>query len=80
MTDNNPTAPAHARPTGRVVRYPIRGALWGLLLGLGAAIYSLLFGVFEISSIVGPVVVIAAGVVLGILWATLAPAKKPKAA
>lgn len=59
----------------RVKRHPIRGAFYGALVGIGVAIYLVLFAVtpFQISTVV-TVVAIAAGV--GLLWGTLAPAKK----
>ena len=59
----------------RVKRHPFRGAFYGALLGIGVAIYLVLFAVtpFSISTMI-TVVAIAAGV--GLLWGTLAPAKK----
>ena len=59
----------------RVQRHPIRGGLYGLLLGLSVAIYLILFAVtpFRISTVVTVVVI---GVVVGGLWGAFAPAKK----
>ncbi len=66
-------------------RYPIRGALWGLLLGLAVA-YFLFFelAVFGFDSLSGVITKFAlvAGVamVVGVLWSFVAPARKPKQA
>ena len=66
-------------------RYPIRGALYGLLLGL--AVWYFLqfeFATFALDSQTGvitrAVIVIVAGMVLGVVWAYVAPARKPKGA
>ena len=66
-------------------RYPIRGALYGLLLGL--AVWYFLqfeFATFALDSQTGvitrAVIVIVAGMVLGVVWAYVAPARKPKEA
>jgi len=66
-----------------VKRYPIRGALYGLLLGL--AVWYFLqfeFATFGFDSIAGvgtrAAIVVVAGMVLGVIWAYVAPARKPK--
>jgi len=66
-------------------RYPIRGALYGLLLGL--AVWYFLqfeFATFGFDSIAGvgtrAALVVLAGMVLGVVWAYVAPARKPKEA
>ena len=67
----------------QIKRYPIRGALYGLLLGL--AVWYFLqfeFATFGLDSLTGvitrAVIVILAGIVLGVVWAYVAPARKPK--
>ncbi len=60
-----------------VRKHPIRGAIWGLLLGLGLAIYSILFAIIPWTDWVPLILVVLAGVVIGVAWAYLAPAKKP---
>lgn len=62
-----------------IKRHPIRGGLYGLILGLGVAIYLVIFSVtpFSVST---AIVVTAIGLVVGILWGLFAPAKKPKGA
>ena len=64
-------------------RYPIRGALYGLLLGL--AVWYFLqfeFATFGFDSVAGvgtrAAIVVVAGMVLGVMWAYVAPARKPK--
>jgi hypothetical protein len=57
--------------------HPIRGILWGLLMGLGATVVAILLKVIPLD-LVWAVVVLAGGIVLGALWSTLGPAKKPK--
>jgi hypothetical protein len=57
-------------------RHPVRGALWGLVLGLGAAL--LLIGQKLIAfGTLPPIRVTVGGVVVGVLWAMYAPAKEP---
>ena len=60
-----------------VRKHPIRGAIWGLLLGLGLAIYAILFAIIPFTDWVPLILVVLAGVVIGVAWAYLAPAKKP---
>jgi hypothetical protein len=66
-------------------RHPIRGALYGLLLGL--AVWYFLqfeFATFGFDTATGvitrAVIVVIAGIVLGVAWAYVAPARKPKEA
>lgn len=68
------TTPA---PATRVKRHPIGGAFNGALVGLAVAIYRVLLSVepFMYESI-GRITAI--GAVLGLLWGTLAPARKVK--
>jgi hypothetical protein len=72
------TASTTSEPDQKVWKHPIRGATWGLLLGLGAAIYLVIFAVVPFGdwAILGLVVLLGIG--LGVVWAHLAPAKKPK--
>ena len=58
-------------------RHPIRGALYGFLIGLGAALFLIGRAVIALGTIT-PIVVIVIGVVLGILWGSFAPAKGAK--
>lgn len=62
-------------PETQVQRHPIRGGLYGISLGIGVAIYLILFAVtpFRISTLVTIVVI---GAVVGIAWGLLAPAKR----
>lgn len=55
--------------------HPIRGAIFGLLTGLGLAIYLIIFKVITLG-LVTPIVVIVASVVLGALWGRFAPARR----
>ncbi|HWM22786.1 MAG TPA: YrzE family protein [Ilumatobacteraceae bacterium] len=65
------TAEAYRKP------HPIRGILWGLLMGIGAAVIAILLKVIPFD-LVWALIVLGAGILLGILWSTLGPAKKPK--
>lgn len=67
------------RPSPRLVRHPVRGALWGLLLGIGAAMFAMLYGLFELLTWTGPIIVVVAGIAVGVLWAMFAPAKRAPA-
>lgn len=57
--------------------HPFRGALWGLMLGVGLALVLVLTTVIYLS-LVPILIVIAAAIVVGILWGQFAPAKPPK--
>jgi hypothetical protein len=57
--------------------HPIRGALWGLMLGIGLA-FVLVFTKVIYLSLVPILIVILAAIVVGILWGQFAPAKPPK--
>ena len=64
-------------------RHPIRGALWGLLLGLGVFIYvTLVFPVIALESlssvITQGVIIVVVVMILSMLWGLYGPAKKPK--
>ena len=63
-----------------VRKHPIRGAIWGFFLGLGVAIYLVLFAVIAFGDWIPFGLCIAAGIALGIVWALFAPAKQPKGA
>ncbi len=57
--------------------HPGRGAWWGLWFGIGLA------GVFVTTTLitlqlVSVLVVVAAGIVLGVLWGSLGPAQPPR--
>ncbi|MGI9623168.1 MAG: hypothetical protein ACR2PK_10060, partial [Acidimicrobiales bacterium] len=61
----------------RVNRHPIRGAMYGISTGIGVAMYLVLFSVtpFRWETII---VILVLGMILGALWGSLAPAKKPE--
>lgn len=68
-----------------VKRHPIRGALYGLLLGLAVWFFlQFQFASFGFDSLGGvitrAVIVIVAGTLVGVVWAYLAPARGPKGA
>ena len=57
--------------------HPIRGILWGFLLGLGATVIAILLKIIPFD-LAWAAIVLGGGIVVGILWSTLGPAKKPK--
>jgi hypothetical protein len=66
-------------------RHPIRGALYGLILGLAIWYFLQIYpGVFGWDSLNGLAIrlgiVVGAGITVGILWAYVAPPRKPKGA
>ena len=63
-----------AEPT--LQRHPIRGFIWGLITGVGVALLLMVFTVIPLSI---PTLGIYAGVsaVLGALWGSFGPPKKP---
>jgi hypothetical protein len=57
--------------------HPIRGIAWGFMMGLGAAVIAILLKIIPFD-LVWALIVLAGGILIGILWSTLGPAKKPK--
>jgi hypothetical protein len=55
-------------------RHPIRGFVWGLVLGLGVALILVNFAVIALGTLT-PWVITLAFAVLGVLWGLFAPAK-----
>jgi hypothetical protein len=70
-------ASMHAQSTSYVKRHPIRGALFGLGMGLGIAMILVGQAVIAFGTL-SPIFVIFGGMVVGILYGTLMPAKGPK--
>ncbi len=66
-----------SEPAQIVTKHPIRGAIWGLLLGLSIAIYAVLFAIIPFGDWIPLGLCVVAGVGLGVLWAYVAPAKGP---
>ena len=67
----------------KVKRYPVRGALYGLLLGLSFAYFAFFqFAMFGFDTLGGVitkfVIIILVGVAIGVLWAYVAPPKRAK--
>lgn len=58
-------------------RRPIRGFIWGLVLGLGVTGLLMVFSIIELS-IPNLIIYTAVVAVLGVLWGLFAPPKKPK--
>jgi hypothetical protein len=61
-----------------IKKHPVRGALWGLLLGFSLAVYAILFAIIPFTDWVPLLLVALVGVAIGVAWAYLAPAKQPK--
>ncbi|MCP3936800.1 MAG: hypothetical protein GY708_15675 [Actinomycetia bacterium] len=60
-----------------VKRHPIRGAIYGVVLGIGLALVAVGRKMITLDSIM-PIVLIVVGIAVGVLWAMFAPAKQPK--
>ncbi|MEM8708844.1 MAG: hypothetical protein AAGE98_20440 [Actinomycetota bacterium] len=58
-------------------RRPIRGLLYGLVLGLGLALLVVGQGIAALGTW-PPFLVLIGGTVFGVLWSTMGPAKAPK--
>ncbi|MFT7474845.1 MAG: hypothetical protein ACI81L_001777, partial [Verrucomicrobiales bacterium] len=58
-----------------VERHPVRGAIWGLILGL--AIYLIIFKVITIGAAI-PIVVIVLSIGAGIAWGKFAPPRSKR--
>lgn len=61
-----------------VTKHRIRGALWGLLLGLSIAIYTVLFSIIAFGDWLPLIGCVLVGVIVGVLWASFAPPKRTK--
>jgi hypothetical protein len=82
-TQGDPQEQAMTSPQIQTKRYPIRGALYGILLGLSAAYFLYFqFAMFPFDSvgavITRMVIILVIGMVIGVIWAYVAPARKPK--
>jgi len=67
----------------RIKRHPLRGAIFGLMLGISAAYFLYFqFAVFGFDTVGGVltrfVIIIVVGMVVGVIWAYVAPPRKPK--
>ncbi len=58
-------------------RHPVRGAFYGIILGLGLALMAIGRKIANLDSVV-PIVLIVVGIILGILWSSFGPAKGAK--
>ena len=60
-----------------IKRHPIRGLLWGILLGLGIALVAVGQGWAALGTL-PPLILFLVGLVVGTLWGMYGPAKAPK--
>ncbi|MGY9073971.1 MAG: hypothetical protein ACKVHU_13620 [Acidimicrobiales bacterium] len=65
--------------TGTAKRHPIRGGLYGIVLGLGLALMVVGRKIVTLDSVL-PIVLVVVGIVIGVLWGMFATAKKPRGA
>ena len=65
------TRPAELR------RHPIRGVLWGLMMGIGLTLVLVISKVIDLDLTMMIVVTVIA-MLAGVLWSTVGPAKQPK--
>jgi hypothetical protein len=70
-TDTPDAPPAAAR---NVEYHWLRGVLWGLCLGIGLAIYAVIFRVIELQLATMGLIVLV-GVVIGVLWSRFGPVR-----
>lgn len=60
-----------------VVRHPIRGMLWGVVLGIGLA-FVLVFSTIIVFARVPVAITIAIGTLGGLLWSVIGPPRTTK--
>ena len=72
VTDDTESA-----PDGEVKRHPIRGALWGIPMGIGLTFFLIGQKVISLGTW-APFLTFLLGIVLGVAWAMFAPPKKAK--
>jgi len=58
-------------------RHPVRGGIWGIPTGLGLGLLAVNSQIFSLS-ITTLVAFAVLGIVIGAVWASFGPAKKPK--
>lgn len=58
-------------------RHPIRGALWGLMMGFGVILLLMVLSIVRLD-IPTAIIYTVVGAVVGLLWGVFAPPKKPK--
>lgn len=76
MSDHTATTGSTATPT-ELHRHPIRGVLWGLVMGIGLTLVLVIAKVIDLDLTMMIVVTVVA-TLLGVLWSTVGPAKEPK--
>jgi hypothetical protein len=76
---SNPTSATISATTKQAVirRHPIRGILWGIVMGIGLTVVLVVTKVIELD-LTMMILVTAIAIVAGVLWSTLAPAKAPE--
>ncbi|MBT8216150.1 MAG: hypothetical protein HKN74_08405 [Acidimicrobiia bacterium] len=57
--------------------HPIRGALWGLMLGLGLAIVLVVTTVIELN-LAQIILAVIVGMAIGVGWSLFGPARRPR--
>ena len=58
-------------------RHPVRGLIWGVIAGLGAGLLLMVLSIVPLS--IPTLIYITVGMaVFGVVWGSVAPAKKPK--
>ncbi len=60
--------------TSTMVRHPIRGGVYGFVLGLGLALMAIGRKIVDLDSVI-PVILVVLGIGIGVAWAMFAPAK-----
>lgn len=58
-------------------RHPIRGALWGMMMGFGGILLLMVLSIVRLD-IPTAIIYTVAGAAFGLLWGLFAPPKKPK--
>ena len=60
-------------------RHPVRGAVFGFVIGIGLALIGIGQGIVALGTI-GPALLVLLGVVLGVVWGLFAPARGSRSA
>lgn len=67
-----PAATTSVRTEQTVAYHPVRGAMYGLLLGLGVAIYLVIFKIITIQLVI-PIIAVVVCIALGAAWGRFTP-------
>lgn len=77
MSEHATASIAATTHAAKLQRHPIRGLLWGLMMGIGLTLLLVVTKVISLD-LTMMIVVTAIAMLVAVLWSTVGPAKQPK--